>query len=45
MAARKKKVVKKAPSGKTAQEGKGGIFPWVTNTPGSKQMRAELAKE
>ena len=30
-----KKVAKKS-SGKSAQEGKGGIFPWVTNTPGSK---------
>ena len=32
----KKAVAKKAPArGKSSTEGKGGIFPWVTNTPGS----------
>ena len=37
-AAAKKAPAKKGPvksSGKTAQEGKGGIFPWITNEPGS----------
>jgi len=33
-----KKVVKKAPAKKSfgkSPEGKGGIFPWITNTPGT----------
>jgi len=38
MAARRKVAKKAAPKSsgrKTAQEGKGGIFPWVTNEPGT----------
>jgi len=34
-AAPKKAAKKAAPRGGTAQEGKGGILPWVTNSPGT----------